>query len=64
MTTEFKLYTVKEAAEFMRIKENTLRVWQKYIPKEIYIRAGKRVLFIEPKFKEWVLNNCKLIKDI
>lgn len=64
MSTDFKLFTVKEAAKFMRVKENTLRVWQKMIPEEIYIRAGKRVLYIEPRFKEWVLNGCKMSKNI
>lgn len=53
-----ELLSIKESADFLRVKESTLRTWinRKQIPDSIIFRIGNTVRIIKPKFEDWVLN--------
>jgi len=61
--------SVEEAAKLIKSSENTLYVYLcnrgknggktgKRIPEDVYVKFGRRTLFIRDKFIEWVKNGC------
>ena len=53
----YELWTIKEAAEWLRISVEALRCRLKrgQFPKDTYTHLGRAVRFIAPRLREWVL---------
>lgn len=63
--------SVEEAAKLIKSSEKTLYVYLcnrgknggkggKTIPQDIYVKFGRRTLFIKDKFIEWAKNGCQM----
>jgi len=55
-----ELWTIKEAAEWLRISAEGLRCRLKrgQLPKETYTHLGRSVRFIAPRLRDWVLSQA------
>lgn len=62
---DYGFMTIKEAAEFLRISPKTLYVYtcnsgasggqrRNQFPSEVYVKLGRKVLFIKPKLIAWI----------
>ena len=66
------LLTIKEAAGFLKISPKTLYVYtcnsgsaggqkRNRFPKDIYIKLGRKVLFIQAKLMAWIESGAQFI---
>ncbi len=69
---DLELMTLKEAAEFLRVSPKTLYVYtcnsgisggqkRNSFPKDIYVKFGRKVLFIKPKLIAWIQSGALFI---
>jgi predicted DNA-binding transcriptional regulator AlpA len=67
-----QLLTLKETAEFLRVSPKTLYVYtcnsgaaggqkRNKFPKDIYIKLGRKVLFIQAKLMAWIESGAQFI---
>jgi len=70
--SNIELLSVEETAAFLKISEKTIYSYtcnsgkyggskRKRFPKEIYIKLGKKILFVKSKLVFWLENGAELI---
>ncbi len=60
---ESDFLSVNEAAEYLKLKSNTLYTWlsKKVLPTQIYRKLGRRTIFLKTELDKWVIKGCKFI---
>jgi len=67
-----ELLSVEEAAQFLKISEKTIYSYtcnsgknggskRKRFPKDIYIKLGRKILFVKSKLFFWLENGAELV---
>jgi predicted DNA-binding transcriptional regulator AlpA len=66
-----ELLSVEQVAEFLQISEKTIYSYtcnsgsnggskRKRFPKEVYLKLGRKILFVKSKLYSWLENGAKL----
>ena len=61
--TNSDFLSVAEAAEYLKIKTNTLYTWisKKVLPTQIYKKLGRRTIFLKTELDKWVVKGCRFV---
>jgi len=54
----FELLDIEEMASMLKSTKKSIYTWlsRKKFPKDIYIKIGRRPMFIKPRVVEWLLS--------